>query len=99
MKASSEFAKLLRAGRRQEANDLLRQGMHLVGAIGERSSRAALEAATRICAGDLLSTILFMNMIHPWLEAQTPLERAEQSDEGLAFVIDMIGAIEAGVHI
>ena len=29
----------------------------------------------------------------------TPLERAEQSEEGLAFVIDMIGAIEAGVYI
>lgn len=99
MKTSSEFAKLLKAGRRQEANDLLRQGMNLVGAIGERSSRAALEAATRICAGDLLSTIFFMNKIHPWLDGQTPLERAERSDEGLEFVIDMIGAIEAGVHI
>ena len=53
----------------------------------------------RVCAGDLLSTILFMHKIHPWLEGQTPLERAEQSDEGLAYVIDMIGAIEAGVHI
>ena len=40
-----------------------------------------------------------MNKPHPWLEGQTPLERAEQSDEGLEFVIDMIGAIEAGVYI
>lgn len=36
-----------------------------------------------------------MNKIHLWLEGQTPLGRAEQSDEGLEFVIDMIGAIEA----
>lgn len=61
----------------------------------ERSTRAALEAAARICADDLLSTTFFMNKIHPWLEGQTPLGRAEQSDEGLEFVIDMIGAIEA----
>ena len=40
-----------------------------------------------------------MNQIHPWLDGQTPLERAEQSDNGLEFVIDMIGAIEAGVFI
>ena len=73
--------------------------MHLVGATGQRSRRAALEAATRIYAGDLLSTIFFMNKIHPWLDGQTPLERAEQSEEGLEFVIDMIGAIEAGVYI
>ena len=40
-----------------------------------------------------------MNKSHPWLDGQTPLERAEQSDEGLEFVIDMIGAIEGGVYI
>lgn len=33
------------------------------------------------------------------LDGQTPLERAEQSDEGLEAVIDMIGTIEAGVYI
>ena len=98
MKSSSDFTTLLKAGRRQEANDFLSQGVRLVGATGERSSRAALEAAKRICSSELLSTIFFMNKSHPWLDGQTPLERAEQSDEGLAFVIDMIGAIEAGVH-
>ena len=99
MKASSEFATLLKEGRRRGASELLREGAHLVTATGERSARAGLEAATRICLGELSSTIFFMNKIHPWLDDQTPLERAEQSDEGLAFVIDMIGAIEAGVYI
>ncbi|MAR55566.1 MAG: hypothetical protein CMM93_00130 [Rickettsiales bacterium] len=73
--------------------------MHLVGATGERPTRVALEAAARICADDLLSTIFFMNKIHLWLGGQTPLELAEQSDEGLEFVIDMIGATEVGVYI
>lgn len=94
-----DFANLLDANRNSDAAKVLREGVHLVGATGERSSRAALEAATRLFAGDLLSTIFFMNKIHPWLDGQTPLERAERSDEGLEFVIDMIGAIEAGVHI
>jgi uncharacterized protein (DUF2384 family) len=73
--------------------------VELLGSAAERSNRAALEGATYIYAGDLLSTIFFMNKVHPWLNGQTPLERAEQSDEGLEFVIDMIGAIEAGVYI
>ena len=90
---------LIDVGRSSDAAALLREGVHLLGATGERSSRAALEAATCIYAGDLLSTIFFMNKVHPWLGGQTPLERAEQSDEGLEFVIDMIGAIEAGVYI
>lgn len=93
------FAELLNANRYPDAGELLSEGVYLVGAIGERSTRAALEAAARICADDLLSTIFFMNKIHPGLERQTPLERAEQSDEGLEFVIDMIGATEAGVYI
>ena len=78
---------------------LLREGVHLRGSTGKRSERAALEVATRIYAGDLLSTIFSMHKSHPSLDGQKPLERAEQSEEGLAFVIDMIGAIEAGVYI
>ena len=99
MHSSPNLVTLIEAGRSSEADVLLCEGVHLVGATGERSSRAALEAATRLFAGDLLSTIFFMNKVHPWLHGQTPIERAEQSDEGLEFVIDMIGAIEAGVHI
>ena len=93
------FADLLSAERNSDAAKLLREGVHLVGATGERSSRAAIEAAMRLCASDFLSTIYFMNKPHSWLDGQTPLERAELSEEDLAFVIDMIGAIEAGVHI
>lgn len=73
--------------------------VQLLGSAGERSNRAALEGATRIYAGYLLSTIFFMKKVHSWLDGQTPLERAEQSDEGLEAVIDMIGTIEAGVYI
>ena len=99
MHSSPNLAILIEAGRSTDAAVLLREGVLLVGATGEPSSRAALEVATRIYAGDLLSTIFFMNKIHPWLDGQTPIECAEQFEEGLAFVIDMTGAIEAGVYI
>ena len=99
MTHSPILATLLQAGRRHEATELFREGVHLVGANGERSRRAAFEEATRVCAGDLLSNIFFMNKIHPWLDGHTPLDCAEQSEEGLALVLDMIGAIEAGVNI
>lgn len=82
-----------------EAIALLKRGVHLVAATGPRSSEVAIEAARRLYAGDLLATVWFMNRRHPWLGGQTPIERAEQSDEGLAFVIDMIGAIEGGVYV
>ena len=90
---------LLESGRTSEARMMLHNGVHVIGGIGARSTQAAIEAATRLYAGDLISTLLFMNKSHPWLDGQTPLERAEQSDEGLELVIDMIGAIEAGVYI
>lgn len=99
MHCPPKLVTLNEAGRSSDAAVLPREGALLVGATGERSSRAALEVATRIYAGDLLSTIFLMSEIHLWLDGQTPLERAEQSEEGLEFVLDMIGAIEAGVHI
>ncbi|MXO64549.1 DUF2384 domain-containing protein [Altererythrobacter endophyticus] len=40
-----------------------------------------------------------MNRRHYWLGGETPIERAEQSEEGLAFILDMIGAIDAGVYL
>ncbi|WP_202385458.1 MbcA/ParS/Xre antitoxin family protein [Altericroceibacterium endophyticum] len=49
--------------------------------------------------GDLVQTIHFMNRRHYWLGGETPIERAEQSEEGLAFILDMIGAIDAGVYL
>jgi hypothetical protein len=40
-----------------------------------------------------------MNYRHPWLNGQTPLERAEESDEGADFVVSMIRAIASGVYV
>ena len=90
---------LIEAGHKHEALAVLNQGFRLAAAAGHRSSTAALEAASRLYGGDVVATTLFMNRQHPWLGGQTPIERAEESEEGLEFVIDMIGAIEAGVHI
>ena len=89
---------LISAGREEEAVSLLKEGAHLVGAIGPRSAKVALEAAKLLFNGDLLSTMNFMNYQHPWLGGLTVMERAEQSDEDVDFVIDMIGAIQAGVY-
>ncbi|WP_374407970.1 hypothetical protein [Pelagerythrobacter sp.] len=88
---------IIEAGLSSDAAALLRKGVHLHGSTGKQSNRAALEATTCIYRGDLLSTIFFINKIHPWLDRPTPLKRAEQSEEGLEFVIDIIGAIGAGV--
>ncbi len=83
----------------EDAVALLKDGIHLVAATGPRSTKAAIETAKQLYAGDLEATVWFMNRRHPWLGGQTPIERAEQSDEGLEFVIDLIRAIEAGVYI
>lgn len=90
---------LLEAGREDAAVALLLEGVHLVGAIGPRSVRAAIEASRRLFGGDLMETICFMHNRHPWLLGQTVMERAEQSEEDVAFIINMIGAIEAGVYV
>lgn len=90
---------LIETGRKDEALSLLINGFRLVAAVGARSSEAALEAATRLYGGDMVETAWFMNRQHPWLGGQTPIERAEESEEGLELVIDMIGAIEGGVYI
>ncbi|MBO9516454.1 MAG: DUF2384 domain-containing protein [Porphyrobacter sp.] len=90
---------LIESGRQDQAIAVLKHGIRRVGAVGPRSAQAALKASVRLFAGDLEATIAFMNYRHPWLTGSTVMERAEQSDEGLEFVIDMIGAIEAGVHV
>lgn len=99
MTTQENFLKLLESHREDEAVALLMRGTCFVGAAGERSAKAALEAARQVCGCDLLSTIYFMNRRHPWLQGQTALERAEQSDEDLEFVIEMIRAVAAGVYI
>lgn len=89
---------LIEAGRKEEALAVLTEAFRLAAAAGARSSKAALEAATRLYGGDLVTTACFMNRPHPWLNDRTPLERADTSDEGLQEVIELIGAIEAGVY-
>ena len=91
--------KLIEAGRELEATAMLMDGVHLVAATGPRSAKAALDAATRLFGGDLMSTILFMNRRHYWLEGETTIERAEKSDEDLEFITDKITAIDYGVFI
>lgn len=91
--------KLIEAGEEAEAVSLLKEGVRLVGAVGPRSAKVALEATKRLFDGDFMATIDFMNYQHPWLAGQTVMERAEQSDEDVDFVLDMIGAIEWGVYI
>lgn len=56
---------LVNAGREEEAVSLLKEGVHLVGAIGPRSAKVALEASKKLCIGDLMGAIEFMNYRHP----------------------------------
>jgi len=93
---SVNLMELIETDRNDEAANLLTDGIHLVGAIGDRSLAVALEAATKLFGGDLSSTIQFMNYRHPWLDGQTVLEHAEESDEGRNSVLSMISAIESG---
>lgn len=96
---SVNLLELIETNRNDEAAELLTDGIHLVGAIGDRSLVVALEAAKKLFAGDLSSTIQFMNYRHPWLDGQTPLEHAEESDEGRNSVLSMISAIESGTYL
>ena len=99
MSKQSNISELMDAGHEDEAVALLVQGIRLVAAVGPRSAKAALEVAQRLYGGDLVQTIYFMNRSHPWLGEQTPIERAERSDEDLEVVLNMCGQIEAGVYI
>ena len=89
---------LIEAGRKEEAIVLLTKGFRLAAAAGSRSTTAALEAATRLFCGNLEQTIIFMRRPHLQLNGDTPLERAERSDEGLEDVLTLIGRAEAGVY-
>lgn len=93
-----DILQLRHASKEQELQDLLTRHFDVTAAIGPRSTAAASEVVTRIYYGDLLKTIVFMNVPHAWLGGRTPLERAEESDEGLADVMDFIGAVEAGTY-
>lgn len=97
--ARSNLKSLVAAARKDEAIALLMAGVRQVGATGPRSAQAALAVAEKLCAGDLMLTISFMNRRHRWLDGQTLIERAEQSEDGLDFALEMITAIDYGVYI
>ena len=82
-----------------EAPDLLCEDASLVGASGGRTDSATLETATRICSGEQLSNFLFVNKIFAWLGGLKLLKKAAMLGDGLEFLIDILGALEAGVHI
>lgn len=90
---------LIDAGREEEAIAVLMEGVHLRAATGARSAQAALEVAKLFYGGDVKATAWFMTRPRGWLGGQTPIERAEESEEGLELVIDRIRAIDAGVYI
>jgi hypothetical protein len=75
--------KLIETGRNDEAVAVLTEGFCLAAAAGDRSSKAALETATRLYGGDVVATAKFMNRQHPWLGGQTPIARAKESEKGL----------------
>lgn len=62
-------------------------------------TRKLESSSGRATPGDLWATIKFMNRPAPSLGRSTPMELAEESEEGLAAVLNLIGAIEAGVYV
>jgi antitoxin (DNA-binding transcriptional repressor) of toxin-antitoxin stability system len=77
--------------------DGLNEPLTLRAFTGPRSATAALEACRVLMSGDAAATIKWMNQ-RIFGSDVTPLELAEQSDEGLQMVLDHIGRIDAGVY-
>ena len=88
---------LIQAGKQDEAIALLRQPIAIKAAAGVRSAKAALHAAQVLFGGDVEGTARWMNARSLYLH-MTPLECAEQSDEGLRMVMGMIDRLEQGVY-
>ena len=97
MTIRSKIMELAQAGKQDEAIALLSQPITIKAAAGPRSAKAALHAAQVLFGGDVESTARWMNARSPYLHT-TPLECAEQSDEGLQTVIGMIERIAHGVY-
>ncbi|MGS1018099.1 hypothetical protein [Allosphingosinicella humi] len=95
---ASNLAELVQQGRQEEAESLLNQKFEVSAAVGERSTKVALEAATRLFAGNLRATIFWMNR-RMYGSDDTPLQAAERSEEDMGWVINRIGQIEGGVYI
>ncbi|MFN3724769.1 MAG: MbcA/ParS/Xre antitoxin family protein [Allosphingosinicella sp.] len=90
---------LVESGHDEDATALLRKRYQVAAAAGPRSTKVALEAAIRLFGGDLRMTITFMNRPTPILNGDTPLERAERSEQDMELVLGWIGQIEAGVYV
>lgn len=68
----------------------------LTAFVGWRSATAALRAFELLCSNDPQATAFWMNQRLLWSEF-TPLQLAEQGDEGLQMVLDHLARIDAGV--
>lgn len=90
---------LIDAGDTDEAIAVLTKSFGVTAAIGPRSTKIALEVATRLFAGDLWATIQFMNRRTPILNGDTPMQKAERSEADCEIVLNWIGQIAAGVYI
>lgn len=90
--------KLVEAGKQDEAFALLSQPITITAAIGPRSARAALEAATLLFRGDVEDTARWMTEKSAYL-GMRQLECAEQSEEGQQQVIGMINRLYHGVYL
>jgi len=98
MTIKPNIMELIQAGKQGEAIALLRQPIAMKAAVGPRSAKAALHAAEVLLGGDVEGTARWMNARSLYLH-MTPLERAEQSEEGLQTVIEMIDRIGHGVFL
>ncbi len=88
---------LVEAGRQAEAMALLTEPVIITAALGPRSARAALEAATRLFGGDVEQTARWMSRRSAYLGA-SPCEFAERSEEDLQKLLTYIRGLEAGVY-
>lgn len=98
MAAKPNIMELVQAGKQDEAIALLSQPIVIRAATGPRSAKAALHAAEVLFGGDVEGTARWMNARSLYLHV-SPLECAEQSDEGLERVIGMIDRIGHGVFL
>lgn len=98
MTVKPNIMELIQAGKQDEAIALLSQPIAIRAAAGPRSAKAALHAAEVLFGGDVEGTARWMNARSLYLH-MSPLERAEQSDEGLQRVIEMIDRIGHGAFL
>ena len=98
MTVKPNIMELIQAGKQDEAIALLSRPIAIAAATGARSAKAALHAAKVLFGGDVEATGRWMNARSLYLH-MTPLECAEQSEEGLQTVIEMVDRIGHGVFL